>query len=128
MFPERVRAAAERGDEAAAYQWDHSIFPFMFKSREEEQDSLIGTKQALEKITGGQLPGYMSAGPRSTLHIMELLAELNIRWTCDYVAAEIPYLISVNAKRIVSVGYAVPGFIDADWVGSRPRPDAKPIR
>jgi len=116
LFPQGVRAAKERGHEVAAHQWDQAVFPFMFQSRDEERASLLRTREALEKASGERILGYMSPGPRPTPHTLELLAELDFRWTCDYVDAEIPYLISVNGRRIVSVGYSTPGFIDADLI------------
>jgi peptidoglycan/xylan/chitin deacetylase (PgdA/CDA1 family) len=114
VFPESLRAACGRGHEIAAHQWDQAVFPFMFQSREEERASLVKTRQALEQASGARIVGYMSPGPRPTPHTLELIAELDLRWTADYVDADIPYVISVNGKRIVSVGYAVPGFIDAE--------------
>ena len=112
LFPDTVRAAKERGHEVAAHQWDQSVFPYMFQSRDEERVSLVRTLDALEKVTGERALGYMSPGPRPTPCTLELLAELDMRWTCDYIDSDVPYTLVVHDKRIVSVGYCSPGCLD----------------
>ena len=114
LFPEPVRAAHERGHEIAAHQWDQTVFPPMFRSRDEERSALVRTMEVLEKATGERTLGYMSPGPRPTPHTLELLAELGFVWTCDYVDSDIPYTISVDGRQIVSISYATPGTIDFD--------------
>jgi peptidoglycan/xylan/chitin deacetylase (PgdA/CDA1 family) len=114
LFPDSLRAAAERGHEIAAHQWDQSIFPPMFTSRDEERTSLARTKDALETVTKRAVTGYMSPGPRSTPHTLDLLAELDFRWACEYVDSDFPYVIPVGGKEIVAISYATPGCIDFD--------------
>lgn len=114
LFPESVVAAHRRGHEIAAHQWDQSVFPPMFQSREEERSQLVLTMDELHKHTGVRTLGYMSPGPRPTPHTLGILAELGFKWTADYVDFDVPYLVSVNGKHIVSVGYATPGCIDFD--------------
>ncbi len=114
LFPDTIRAAKERGHEVGAHQWDQSMFPYMFKSRAEERAALVRTIQAIEKVTGERPVGYMSPGPRPTSCTLDLLAELDLRWTCDYVDSDIPYMLQVNGKDIVSVGYSTPGCVDFD--------------
>jgi len=114
LFPETVRSAVERGHEIAAHQWDQSIFPPMFTSRDAERASLARTKQALENVAKNVVTGYMSPGPRSTPHTIELLAELDFSWACEYVDSDFPYLMTVGGKQIVAISYATPGCIDFD--------------
>src|SRR3954468_2842221 len=71
LWPESVRAARERGHEIAAHQWDQSVFPPMFKTREEERAALVNTKESLERVSGAPVTGYMSPGPRPTPHTLE---------------------------------------------------------
>jgi hypothetical protein len=35
-------------------------------------------------------------------------------WTCDFNDSDIPYLIEIGGKRIVSTGYVYPGYTDSD--------------
>ena len=112
LFPETVRAAKERGHEVAAHQWDQSVFSYMFKSRDEERAALVRTLDALESVTGERPHGYLSPGPRPTPCTLELLADLDLRWTGDYVDSDLPCVLQVDGKRIVSVGYCTPGCSD----------------
>ena len=114
LFPDSLRAAAKRDHEIAAHQWDQSIFPPMFTSRDEERASLARTKDAIETVTKRAVTGYMSPGPRSTPHTLDLLAELNFSWACEYVDSDFPYVIPVGGKEIVAISYATPGCIDFD--------------
>jgi peptidoglycan/xylan/chitin deacetylase (PgdA/CDA1 family) len=120
LFPVTVRVAREHGHEIAAHQWDQSVFPPMFQSREEERAALLKTKNVLEKVSGEPVRGYMSPGPRSTPHTLELLTELGFRWTCEYVDCDFPYTIAVKDKNILAISYATPGLIDYDIVGRGP--------
>ncbi len=113
LFPDTVRAGHRSGHEIATHQWDQSVHSPMFKSRDEERASLVKSMDALEKVTGERIRGYMSPGPRPTPHTLDLLAELDFRWTCDYVDSDMPSVISVGGKRIVSVGYSTPGCVDS---------------
>ena len=85
LFPDSVRASADRGHEVVAHQWDQAVFPPMFRSREEELEALRKTKETLVRVSGQAVDGYMSPGPRPTADTLELLVELGHRWTCDYV-------------------------------------------
>lgn len=114
LFPESVREARERGHEIALHQWDQAIHPPVFKSMEEEQESLVKTIEAVERVTGERAKGYMSQGPRPTPNTLEVIADLGFVWTCDYSDSDIPYVIEIGGKKIVSVGYVTPGYTDND--------------
>ena len=114
LFPGGVQAAYQQGHEIASHQWDQSVFPYMFTSRDEERASLVRSVQALESVTGGRVQGYMSPGPRPTPHTLDLLAELGFRWTADYIDADFPYQLSLGRPPIVAISYATPGFIDVE--------------
>jgi peptidoglycan/xylan/chitin deacetylase (PgdA/CDA1 family) len=114
LFPDSVRACVQRGHEVVAHQWDQSVFPPMFRTREDERDALSKTKDILSRVSGQEVLGYMSPGPRSTPHTLELLAELGFEWTYDYVDSDFPYVIPVGGRRLLAIPYATPGVIDFD--------------
>lgn len=114
LFPETVREAHRRGHELANHHWDQSVSPTAFKTREEERDAMQRARSALEELTGEPVLGYMSPGPRASSHTLELCAEAGYLWTADYGDSDIPYLIDVDGKKLVSVGFVAPGYTDND--------------
>ncbi len=116
LFPESVREARARGHEMATHGWDQLMHPPVFKTKEEEKNSVVKSIAALEKAAKGRILGYMSQGPRPTPNTLEICAELGIVWTADYSDSDVPYVIDVKGKKIVSVGYVMPNFTDNDLV------------
>lgn len=116
LFPESVKDAQRRGHEIATHQWDQAIHPPVFGTREEERASLDRALAALERVTGEKTLGYMSQGPRPTINTLDLVAERGFVWTCDYSDSDIPYTIDVGGRKIVSVGYSMPAYVDVDLV------------
>ena len=116
LFPETIREAQAHGHELATHQWDQAVHPPVFRSKEEERDSLLKAIASLERVTGERPIGYMSQGPRPTAHTLDLCAELGFRWTCDYSDSDVPYVIDVKGTPIVSIGYVMPACVDNDLV------------
>ena len=116
LFPESVREAKARGHEVATHGWDQSMHPPVFKTKEEEKSSVVKSIAALETAARDRILGYMSQGPRPTPYTLEVCAELGFVWTADYSDSDVPYVIDVNGKKIVSVGYVMPNFTDNDLV------------
>ena len=114
LFPETINTGMERGHELGTHQWDQAIHPPVFTSKDEERVSLSRATAALEKLTGKKTLGYMSQGPRPTPHTLEICVESGFRWTCDFSDSDVPYTIDVDGKKMVSVGYVMPGYTDSD--------------
>ncbi len=117
LFPDTVRAAAERGHEVATHHWDQTIHPTVYKTREEEREALVNSMTAIERATGQRPLGYMSQGPRPGPFTLELCAELGFKWNGDYCDSDIPYTIDVKGTKLVSVGYVRPAYTDNDIIG-----------
>ena len=116
LFPESVREVKTRGHELGTHGWDQSIHPPVFKTKGEEKNSVVKSVTALEQAGKGRIVGYMSQGPRPTPNTLEICAELGFVWTADYSDSDVPYVINVNGKKIVSVGYVMPNYTDNDIV------------
>jgi peptidoglycan/xylan/chitin deacetylase (PgdA/CDA1 family) len=116
LFPESVREVKTRGHELATHGWDQSMHPPVFKTKEEEKNAVVKSITALEQAGKGRIVGYMSQGPRPTPNTLEICAELGFVWTADYSDSDVPYVIDVNGKKIVSVGYVMPNYTDNDLV------------
>jgi peptidoglycan/xylan/chitin deacetylase (PgdA/CDA1 family) len=112
LFPESVREVRARGQELATHGWDQSFHPPVFKTKEEEREAIVKSTTALERVTNERITGYMSQGPRPTPNTLEIITELGFVWTADYSDSDVPYMIDVNGKKIVSVGYVMPNFTD----------------
>jgi peptidoglycan/xylan/chitin deacetylase (PgdA/CDA1 family) len=112
LFPESVREVRARGHELATHGWDQSMHPPVFKTKDEERNSIAKSITALEQATKQRIVGYMSQGPRPTPNTLEICTELGFVWTADYSDSDVPYVIDVNGKKIVSVGYVMPNYTD----------------
>jgi peptidoglycan/xylan/chitin deacetylase (PgdA/CDA1 family) len=114
LFPESLKEAAQRGHEVANHHWDQSVHPFDYKSREEEREALLKSVAAIEAAIGERPLGYMSPGPRPSPYTLEECAALGFTWNGDYCDSDVPYLIDVNGKKLVSLGYVRPAYTDND--------------
>lgn len=114
LWPESVRELKKPGHEIATHQFDQAKHPPAFKSKEEERESLLKSMAAIEKATGERPYGYMSPGPRATPHTLDIIAEEGFLWNGDYHDADIPYVMNINGKNVVSVGYVRPSYTDND--------------
>jgi peptidoglycan/xylan/chitin deacetylase (PgdA/CDA1 family) len=116
LFPESVREVKTRGHEVATHGWDQALHPPVFKTKDEERNSVVKSVAALEAVAQQRIVGYMSPGPRPTPNTLEICAEQGFVWTADYSDSDVPYIIDVNGKKIVSVGYVMPNYTDNDLV------------
>ena len=116
LWPDSVRALKERGHEIATHQWDQAKQPPTYKDKEEEREWLIKSMEALKRVTGERPWGYFSQGPRCSPNTLDVIAAEDFVWTADYTDADIPYVIDVRGKKLVSVGFVRPSFTDNDLV------------
>lgn len=114
LFPGTLRDATKRGHEIACHHWDQSRHPFEYTSAEEEREAIVKSIEAIERATGQRPLGYMSPGPRPGPHTLEIAAALDFKWNGDYCDSDVPYMIDVNGKKMVSLGYVRPGYTDND--------------
>lgn len=111
LFPDSVKEAARRGHEVASHHWDQTVHPTVYKTREEEREALARSIEAIEAATGQRPQGYMSQGPRPGPFTLELCAELGFKWNGDY-DTDVPYIMNVNGRKVVSLGYVRPSISD----------------
>lgn len=116
LFPDSIRAIRDQGHELATHQWDQAIHPPAMASKDEERESLDRAVDALERASGERVVGYMSQGPRPSPYTLELCAEKGFLWTSDYADTDVPYVVDVNGKKLVSVGWVLPAYTDNDLV------------
>lgn len=114
LFPETLKEAVLRGHEVACHHWDQSKHPVEYATMEEEREAILRSVQAIERATGIYPSGYMSPGPRPSPHTLEICAALGFKWNGDYCDSDVPYVINVNGKELVSLGYVRPAYTDND--------------
>lgn len=114
LWPDSLSELKTRGHEIASHGWDQAIHPPKFESRDQEREALLKSIASIENTTGERPYGYMSQGPRPTDNTLEIVAEAGFVWNGDYQDSDIPYVMQVNGKKVVSVGYVRPTFTDND--------------
>ena len=114
LFPDTLREAAQRGHEIACHHWDQCRHPFEYGNPEEEREAILRSIDAIERATGARPLGYMSPGPRPSPFTLEICAALGFRWNGDYCNSDVPYTMTVNGKKLVSLGYVRPSYTDND--------------
>jgi peptidoglycan/xylan/chitin deacetylase (PgdA/CDA1 family) len=114
LWPESFIELHKRGHEIASHGWDQCLHPPQMKTREEEQEAIRKSLVMIESVVGKRPVGHMSQGPRPTRHTPEIVAEEGLIWDADYQDSDIPYVMNINGKKVVSVGYAKPDFTDND--------------
>jgi peptidoglycan/xylan/chitin deacetylase (PgdA/CDA1 family) len=114
LFPATLKEATERGHEVACHHWDQSRHPFDFDTMEEEREAINRSIDAIERAAGKRPLGYMSPGPRPSPYTLEICAALGFRWNGDYCDSDVPYIIDIKGKKLVSVGYVRPSYTDND--------------
>ena len=73
-YPELVKEAHRRGHEMIAHGWDQGEYLYML-TREQEQDNIVKTVEAITRLTGERPSGWSSPGVRSTDNTLELNVE-----------------------------------------------------
>ena len=116
LWPGSVKEIQVRGHEVASHHWDQSIYPAAYKTEAEERAALVRSLDVLEEVTGVRPRGYMSQGPKPSVRTLDVLAAEGMVWTGDYFDCDVPYIIDVKGKKIVSVGFVRPAFTDNDLV------------
>jgi peptidoglycan/xylan/chitin deacetylase (PgdA/CDA1 family) len=116
LFPDTVREASGRGHEIACHHWDQSFHPFHYTEEGAEREAIARSLTAIEGAGGKRPLGYMSPGPRPSPFTLEISAALGFKWNGDYCDADVPYLINVNGRKLVSLGYVRPAYTDNDVI------------
>jgi peptidoglycan/xylan/chitin deacetylase (PgdA/CDA1 family) len=114
LWPDSIRALKDRGHEIATHQWDQGVQPPTYKSADEERMFLRQSMEALKRVTGERPYGYFSQGPRCSPNTLDVIAGEDFVWTGDYQDSDVPYVIEVGGKKIVSVGFVRPAYTDND--------------
>ena len=73
----------------------------------EERKALHATIDRIEAASGKRPVGWLGAGLGETWNTLDYLAEAGIRYVCDWVNDDQPYLFEIGAPPLVSLPYSV---------------------
>src|SRR5271167_2010739 len=101
----------------------------------QERDAIRATIDRIEAASGKRPVGWLGAGLAETWNTLDYLAEAGIRYVCDWVNDDQPYLFEIGTPPLVSLPYSLqtnqrrPGLFRDEGVGARIRSDAEaPVR
>ena len=105
---EILDAVLERGWELVAHNYEQGDLLTNYQFNRSEEENLI--KSALdvyEKVVGRKARGWLSSSLRSTPNTPSILAKNDLRFICDYMNDEQPYMMHTDHGPLVSVPYSV---------------------
>lgn len=102
-----VDAALQRGCEIVAHNYEQGeLLTDFAKDVERERAVIQRTLEVYERICGRKAQGWLSSSLRGTLNTAGLLAEQGLRFYCDLMNDDQPYLVQTDHGPIVSVPYS----------------------
>ncbi len=101
-YPELVKECHQRGHELVAHGYDQGERLYML-TREQEQENIRKTIEAIKKVTGEAPTGWSSPGVRCTDNTLELIVVEGLEYHCDFHDDEMPYPIKVGGKMLIEV-------------------------
>jgi len=72
-----------------------------------ERDAVLATIDRIEAACGKRPVGWLGAGLAETWNTLDYLAEAGIRYVCDWVNDDQPYLFEIGNPPLVSLPYSV---------------------
>jgi allantoinase len=73
----------------------------------QERDAIRATIDRIEAASGKRPVGWLGAGLAETWNTLDYLAEAGIRYVCDWVNDDQPYLFDIGSPPLVSLPYSV---------------------
>ena len=113
-----AKTALERGEiiervkaqnwELVAHNYEQGeLLPQYMFDPEGEKAVIHETLKVYEKVVGRKAGGWLSSSLRSTPHTPEVLADAGLKFLCDYMNDDQPYLIHTAHGPLVNVPYSV---------------------
>ncbi|MBL8380729.1 MAG: hypothetical protein JNM79_22865 [Burkholderiales bacterium] len=113
-----AKTALERGEiiehvkarrwELVAHNYEQGeLLPQYMFDPEGEKRIIAETLKVYEKAVGRKAPGWLSSSLRSTPNTPDILAQAGLKFLCDYMNDDQPYLIHTAHGPLVNVPYSV---------------------
>ena len=103
-----VDAAKERGWELVCHNYEQGDLLTNYQSDPVAEEALIDSALSVyEDVVGRKSPGWLSSSLRSTPNTPEILAKKGMKFICDYMNDEQPYLMKTGNGPIVAIPYSI---------------------
>ena len=106
--PEVAAHVKAMGWEAVAHNYEQGelLTRFMFDAKKERK-VILETLKVYEKVMGKKAKGWLSSSLRGTPRTPDIIAEAGLKFFCDYMNDDQPYLIQTDHGPIVSIPYSI---------------------
>ena len=105
---EIVDAAIERGWELVCHNYEQGDLLTNYQSDPLAEEELIESAlKVYEEVVGRKSPGWLSSSLRSTPNTPEIIAKKGMKFICDYMNDEQPYLMDTENGPIVAIPYSI---------------------
>jgi peptidoglycan/xylan/chitin deacetylase (PgdA/CDA1 family) len=106
--PEIIEHVKSLGWELVAHNYEQGeLLPQYMFDPEGEKKVIAETLKVYEQKVGRKAPGWLSSSLRSTPNTPDILAEAGLKFLCDYMNDDQPYLIHTAHGPLVNVPYSV---------------------
>ena len=104
--PEIIAACLERGWELLAHGIYNTRYPYGM-DEEQEREMIEDAIATVKRCAGTQLRGWLSPALSPTERTYDLLADLGIWYTCDFLHDDQPFPVNVRGGRLISLPYSI---------------------
>ena len=105
---EIVEAVKERGWELVCHNYEQGDLLTNYQSDPVAEEALIDSAlQVYQEAVGKKSPGWLSSSLRSTPNTPEIIAKKGMKFICDYMNDEQPYIMDTRYGPIVAIPYSI---------------------
>ena len=105
---EIVDAVKERGWELVCHNYEQGDLLTNYQSDPVAEEALIDSAlQVYQEAVGKKSPGWLSSSLRSTPNTPEIIAKKGMKFICDYMNDEQPYIMDTRYGSIVAIPYSI---------------------
>lgn len=107
-FPATIREAKRRGWEFVAHSYQQNELLTNYVNDSKGEEALIDkTLRKFKEVVGQRAEGWLSPSLSPTASTLGILSRKGMKFFCDYVNDDQPYLLKLNGKNMVSIPYAI---------------------
>ena len=104
---EMVQAALNRECELIPHNYEQGeLLSNFFNDPEKEEEVISKTLEVFKDVTGRTPEGWLSSSLRGTMNTTEILVKHGLKYYCDAMNDDQPYMIETKAGDIVSIPYS----------------------